>query len=163
MSLDRIREKVANARINNEEGSDIITTLFMIPFIIGLIFVLIDVSSYFQTRSTVQNAARDGARTVALYGGSASNIPLNTTGKTVAQVTLSRIYANGKCLSSHCTAAPTVTCGPSKAISLSADAYCTITYHYQSVGGTLVQWLGFRGLLDAPINVTSTFKVETQY
>jgi len=165
MILNTIREKLNTRRdVNTEEnGSDVVVTLFMIPFVIGLVFSLIDVSSYFQTRSEVQNAARDGARQVALYGGSSKGITLNTSGKDVSTTVMARIYANGGCIPSGCTTAPRVTCGPNKATSLNADAYCTINYNYRSFGGALVEWLGFDNILSRQINITEKFKVETRY
>jgi len=161
--LQMIRNRFTDSRLNHEEGNDIVITLFMLPFVLGLIFSLIDISSYFQVRSTVQNATRDGARQVALYGGSSNNIPLNTTGKNVSQMVKDKLYNGTNCIPSSCPTPPVVTCGPGKATNLNADAYCDVTYRYNSVGGNLVQWLGFGGLLSAPIKTHESFKVETKY
>lgn len=146
-----------------EEGSDIVTTLFMIPFILGLIFVMVDVSSYFQARSAVQSIVRDGARQVALYGGQAANIPLNEADKSVANQVRSRLWQNGQCVVSACTSAPVVVCGPNRATSLNADAFCRVTYSYRGFGGGLVQWLGFGAVIDPPFEIEERFKVETKY
>jgi hypothetical protein len=135
----------------------------MIPFALGLIFALIDVSSYFQTRSTVQNITRDGARQVALYGGSSSSIPLNTNGQDVNVGVYNKLYRDGGCVPSNCPTPPTVECGPGMATDLNVDAYCKVTYYYSSVGGGLVQWLGFGTILSTPIQTNESFKVETKY
>lgn len=159
----KLRKRMVARNRNHEQGSDIITTLFMIPFVLGLIFVLVDVSSYFQTRSTVQNITRDGARQVALYGGNGTNVPLNSTQRTVAAAVYERLYADGSCQVSNCANPPVVTCGPQIARNINDDAFCRVTYYYQSVGGGLVQWLGFGDLLAAPIQIEESFKVETRY
>lgn len=164
--LSKIRQIVSRRDIDTEEqGSDVVVTLFMIPFVLGLIFALIDVSTYFQTRSQIQNIARDGARQVALYGGQSKSVPLNTTGKDVVTTVKDRVYKNGACVPSGCPSGytPTVTCGPNKATNLNQDAYCTINYRYRGFGGSLVSWLGFDTILSQQINITEKFKVETQY
>lgn len=162
--LQALRTRTTRPRLRREDGSaDIIVLLFTIPFILGLIFSLIDISSYFQTRSTVQNITRDGARQVALYGGSSSSIPLNTSGSDVNTSVYNKLYQNGACLPSNCSAPPTVECGPGMATDLNADAYCKVSYRYGSVGGGLVEWLGFGTLLSYPIETNESFKVETKY
>lgn len=160
--MKKIRERLEAAR-NYEEGSDIVTTLFMIPFVLGLIFVLIDLSAYFQARSSVQSIVRDGARQVALYGGQAASIPLNESGVQVATQVKNRLWTKGKCVVSGCTSQPTVVCGPNRATSLNADAYCRVTYRYRSFAGGLVYWLGFGAVLDPPFTIEERFKVETKY
>lgn len=159
--MNKLRSKII--RRSRENGNDIITTLFMIPFTLGLIFILIDVSSYFQARSTIQNIVRDGARQVSLYGGQAANVPLNQSGTDVASKVESRLWANNVCVVSGCTAPPIVTCGPNLATSLNDDAFCRVTYHYRSFGGGLVYWLGFGAVVDPPFTIEESFKVETKY
>lgn len=150
-----------------EEGSvDIIVTLFFLPFLLALVFSIIDVSLYFQVRAQVENITRSGARQVALYGGTSPNIPLNIQivgGKNISNIVLAKLYSNGHCTLSGCSKPPTVSCSPLKANSLSNNATCTSTYNYEPVGGSLVKWLGFGNIVSQQINITETFKVETRY
>jgi Flp pilus assembly protein TadG len=163
--LNTIRKKVAARRPANleESGNDIVVTLFMLPIVLGVIFSGIEVSTYFQARAEVQNITRDGARQVALYGGTSESIVLNQTGKNITQTVYNRLYTNGHCTVSACAKAPTVTCGPSKATSLNDDAYCTVEYFYQNMGLALVEWLGYDKIVNNPIKITEQFKVETRY
>lgn len=167
----KIRERFLNKRNHNgkEHGSDLVVTLFMIPFFIALLFAIVDVSSYFQTKTQVQNITRDGARLVALMGGSSSEIPLNKekfggSGKSVTTYVQGRLVdSGGKCTISACTEAPKVTCGPTRANQLNQDAFCTVVYHYSGVGGGIVAWLGFDAITNNVITSTETFKVETAW
>lgn len=167
MTLNTLRKRLTISRKNREDGSsDVVVTLFMIPFVIGLVFALIDVSTYFQVRSSVQNITRDGARQVALYGGASETIALNretTGGKNITAVVMNQLWQDGNCTLSGCTVPPTATCGPNIAYSLNEDAYCTVTYNYNSIGGGIVAWLGFGAITGAEIKITETFKVETRY
>ena len=153
----------------NEHGSDLVVTLFMIPIFIAVLFSIIEVSTYFQTKTQVENIARDGARMVALFGGSSANISLNQDkfggqGKAVTAYVYSRLVdVNGNCTISGCKQPPVVTCGPSVASALNQDAFCTIDYYYSGVAGSIVNWIGFNAITDNPIHATATFKVETAW
>lgn len=166
MLLNTIKQKLKGQRLGRENGSDIIVTLFALPVVLAIVFSLIDVSTYFQTRAQVENITRDGARQVALYGGTSPSIPLNVQtlgGKDITATVLAKLWKNGNCTLSGCTKPPTVTCSPTQASSLSQDASCTVTYNYRSIGGALVSWLGFGNIVANQINITETFKVETRY
>jgi Flp pilus assembly protein TadG len=176
MNLLNIHKRFARNRFGRESGaSDIVVTLFMMPIVLGLVFALIDISSYFQVRAQVQNITRDGARQVALYGGTSPTIPLNvqkTGGTDVTSQVFAKLYKNGNCTLSACgsgtesgTAAksPSVTCTPSIARTLNANATCSVTYYYRSIGGGIAQNLGFGAIVSVPIKISETFKVETRY
>lgn len=156
--LNRLR-----ARRRDENGNDVITSVFMLPLIIGLIVTMIDVSTYFQARSEVQNITKNAARTIALVGGNSAKIPLNNLGKTPSDIARSQLWDGSKCLPTACSAAPTVTCTPNIARSLNQTVTCTTVYRYQSAGGALVQWLGFGDLLSVPIRAVETTRSETYY
>lgn len=166
MLINTLKQKLKEKRLGREHGSDIIITLFALPVVLAVVFSLIDVSSYFQTRAQVENITRDGARQVALYGGTSPSIPLNIQtlgGKDITATVLAKLWQNGNCTLSGCTKPPTVTCSPTQASSLSQDATCTVTYNYRSIGGALVDMLGFGNIVSTEIKVTETFKVETRY
>lgn len=166
--IQTIRKKLHFNR-DNETGSDIVTTIFLLPFFVALLFSIIDVSTYFQTRTQVQNVTRDGARLTALMGGTSSSIPLNqdkfgSGGQNVTNYVYSRLVnAGGYCVFSGCTTPPIVNCGPNVATNLTQDAYCDVTYHYSGVGGSIVTWLGFDQITGITIHSRETFKVETAW
>jgi Flp pilus assembly protein TadG len=148
-------------RTQNENGeADIIVTLFMVPFAVFLIFALINMSMYFQARSVVENIARDGARQVALYGGAAANVPLNNTGSAVSDLVFNRLYANGGCTQSNCTAPPRVTCTPNQASAAGQSVTCTITYYFSPIAN---DWFGFAAITAQPFTVTGQTISETGY
>lgn len=151
------------SRRRDERGNDLITSIFMIPIILGLIFVLIDVSVYFQARSEVQNVARDSARTIALLGGDSKSIPLNNLGAKPSELGLKSIWDGSKCLPSACSKKPTISCSPDKATQLNQQVTCRVNYFYQPAGGALVSWLGFGDLLTLPISSSEVFRSETFY
>lgn len=164
--ISKIRGRILGRRDNHDEGSDLVVTLFMIPFFIGLLFAIIDVSTYFQTKTQVQNITRDGARQIALYGGTSATIPLNVEkigGKAIQVVVFDKLYSGGNCTLSACSSPPVVTCGPNRATSINQDAFCTVKYNYVGVGGALVNLLGFNAITDNQIVAKETFKVETRW
>lgn len=151
-----------------ERGSaELVVTLITVPLLIALLFAIVNVSSYFQVRSEIQNEATNGSRLVALYGGSSTGAYRNTTGQSVQNIVLSKIYSNGKCTYSYCAKKPTVSCyvvvnGAKVAVAREAgqEAVCTITYTYSPVAPIT---LGFNGLFNIPVNVSATSVTETGY
>jgi hypothetical protein len=73
----------SSRRKSDAADSSIVSALFIIPLFLTVLFTMIDVSVYFSNRSTVQQVARDGARTVAIFGGNGTIGPCpNTIAKT---------------------------------------------------------------------------------
>lgn len=166
--LETIRKRIHVTNRDREEGSDVVTTLFLIPIFVALLFGIIDISTYFQTKTQVQNVTRDGARLVALMGGSSESIPLNIqkfggSGQNVTKYVYDRLVSNGECSFSGCNTLPTVTCGPNVANRLTQDAYCQVSYSYRGVSGAIISILGFDQIINQTIESKETFKVETAW
>lgn len=143
---------------NDERGDgEIITMLFFIPLLLAIIFTIIDISMYFSTRSSIQNAVRDGARQVALYGGNSKSIPLNTTGKNVNVTVKKKITALGN------VSNVTTSCTPSKATSLNQEVSCTASYQITSITGGFPSILGLGSIFNHTLTITETFNTETYY
>lgn len=165
--LTKINERITRRR--DEKGNDVVVTLFMIVFFIGLLFAIVEVSTYFQTKTQVHNITRDGARIVALMGGASNSISLNKekfggNGVNVANYVRDKLAdSNGNCIVSRCTQPPVVTCGPTVATQLTADAYCSVTYYYGGVTGNLIGLLGFDAITTQTIQTRESFKVETSW
>lgn len=49
--------------------STLVSTILVIPLILGILITMIDVAVYFGNRGQILNVARDGARQVAIFGG----------------------------------------------------------------------------------------------
>jgi len=164
--MKKLRDLISSS--NRESGSgELIVTLFTIPVLAMMLFGLINVSSYFQVRSGVQDIARDGARLVALYGGSTTAAYRNQSGENVATTVFNRLYKNGECTLSYCSTIPTVTCnvivnGVASAVATDAGqvATCTVRYRYSSVAPV---GLNFDQLFATPITIEATTVTETGY
>lgn len=150
-------------KIRDESGStEVVTTLIMIPLVLWLILSLIDVSLYFQARTSVQNVARDASRQVAVWGGNDSNLkPYQGSVSTNAYNSLYNVNT-GKCTVGACSQPPTVTCTPSIAPNAGTEARCTVVYHYKAInpGNPLT---GFTGFMNKPITITEVARSETGF
>lgn len=151
----------------NESGSaEVISMIFVMPFLLFLILALVDVSLYMNTRTSVQNVTRDAVRQSANWGGTSANIRLNPTGLNTAQLIKNRLYnsSTGKCKYSGCTTPPVVTCTPAKASTAGTDISCTVTYKYKTVVPGL-DLLGFSTLTSNPdgFKITEHNITETGY
>lgn len=166
--LKKRLNQIFNRTKVNEDGNDVVTLLFVLPIIVTLLFTMIDVSYYLQTRSMIQSAAQDGARMVALYGGQAADIPLNKYGKSVENLILPKVYdaENNKCVPSSCLEVPVVTCTPdvvTESMGLGTEVSCNIRYVFAPASLGLAKLIGFDSLLASEINVTQTSVSETYY
>lgn len=57
-------------RLRSDRGdSTIVSLVFVIPLLLGLLFTIFDISCYFANRAYVQTVAHNGARTVSIMGG----------------------------------------------------------------------------------------------
>lgn len=57
-------------RLRGDRGdSTIVSLVFVIPLLLGLLFTIFDISCYFSNRAYIQTVAHNGARTVAIMGG----------------------------------------------------------------------------------------------
>ena len=142
-----MQDKIRNLmKRRNENGSaEIITTLFVMPFLLYLILALVDISLYMNTRSSVESVTRDGVRQAAMWGGTSEKVRLNPTGKSVGTIIFDRLYTGGKCTYSNCIEPPSVTCDSLQVSNAGTPITCTVTYKYKSVvpGMSL---LGFEGI-----------------
>ena len=160
----KIRERLSIAAQlkNKEAGDSVVTSLFMIPFAIFLLFAMVNMSMYFQARGQVQNIARDGARQVALYGGNSNTVARNNTGADVSTLTYSRLYnsSTGRCSVSGCSRPPVVTCAPNVAGDAGQDVWCEVTYYFTPVATDI---FGFGDITAQAFKVRETYVSETGY
>lgn len=158
--INKLRERLF--RRNENGSSELPVTLVMLPFAVFLIFALIDVTFYMQTRAQVQNILRDGTRQVALYGGNSAALPLNTTGKPVSQLIYETLYNGQRCTKSFCTAPPVVSCTPEVATIVGQQVTCTVRYAYSPVAHD--GFFGFSTFITSPpYTLSETSISETRY
>ena len=57
-------------KLRRDKGdSTLVSTIIVLPLILGILITMIDVAVYFSNRGQMLNIARDGARLTAIYGG----------------------------------------------------------------------------------------------
>lgn len=154
--MQRLTKKI------NERG-DIVQTILLAPFIIGLLFAIINMSAYFTVRGQIQDAAKDGARMVALYGGNNAQqtIVNNKTKKNVQDIIKDRLWQDGKCTLSYCYSEPVVTCTPERVESPGEEVSCRIEYTYAAIAPSLLpldKWMA-----GTKINVEQKYVSEVGY
>lgn len=148
------------SRRTHREDGEIVETVLIVPFVVFLLFAFINMSMYFQARGTVQNIGRDGARQVALYGGSLSTVPRNNSGQDVTQTVFNKLYSSGHCTISGCSRPPRVTCTPAQATAAGQDVSCTIIYYFSPVAN---DYFGFAAITAQPFTIQEHFISETGY
>lgn len=66
--------KALRAKLDSDRGdSTLVSTILVIPLILGILITMIDVSVYFSNRSQVMNMSRDAVRIVSIYGGNGTD------------------------------------------------------------------------------------------
>lgn len=170
----KVIQKMRSLRKTEDGASELVTTLFMLPLALFLILSLIDVSLYFNARSTVQNDTREGVRQAAMWGGTGAKntVRLNPGNTTTAQNIKNVMYdsATGKCKQGGCTKAPVVSCKTITSASANASVAkkagdrvtCTTTYYYKTVTPGS-DYFGFGAITGSSITITETALSETGY
>lgn len=66
--------KAIRKKMTSDRGdSTLVSTILVIPLILGILITMIDVSIYFADRSQLMNMSRDAVRTIAIYGGNGTS------------------------------------------------------------------------------------------
>lgn len=135
-----------------------------------LILGMIDLSLYFQSRTTAQNMARDAVRQVAMWGGTETRLTPYNVESTLEESLLS---VSGQM---RATDAPAATCGlgqpstqtPSTnrtnvavATEAGQNAYCIVTYNYSPISSSIIP--GFNQILTNDVTIIEQGKTETGF
>jgi Flp pilus assembly protein TadG len=144
-------------KLKSEKGlSEATTAIFVLPIILGALFVMLDVGFYMRSRSMLDTVVQDVVRGVALDGGN-NNPRTNIIGEPWSQKGLRNLQnacTNGTI---RCEAAApiTLTCGPNQANNVGAEVWCeaTITYNVISPLSEGPLGMGLQGLYSEPITV----------
>lgn len=152
--------KIFRRRRNDRADSTIVTFVIVFPLFFSFLITMIDTSVYFANRSIVQQTARDGARTIAIFGGSGdatTQSPLEqaygtpiactaaelakTTNRTAAECSVYRRLNQGAGLTSVVFPDGAVNCGPYRADTVGQTTYCQITWNYNGVPGAVTNFI----------------------
>lgn len=141
----------------NEKGAaNVVSLMLGIIILLSLMVSALDASMYFMTRSQIQAAARDGARSVAIFGGAGeagangkitelqkaygnieacNDVPHTATnGRIVECEVYSQLTERGGMLSNGSISK--VTCGPVVTEAMGTPTYCDIQWKYESLPGS---------------------------
>lgn len=151
--------KYTRNKLKSETGaSSTIEMLFIMLFLFWILLTIVDLGFYFNTRYTVSNAAQNGARTAAVFGGvntSISNkygvqdwntnlcphteIPIDNVVECMVYKELSETVntVNSKVIS--------IDCGPEKTSGIGDRTYCEIEFKYNGIAGSAMSFQGMTG------------------
>lgn len=140
-----------------------IETLIVLPFIFFLLCTIIDFGFYMTNRVVISNAAQQGARLVALYGGEEPTAISKTYGSGIrpSQRVKEEIAKSNKSLVGISEEdIKSITCSPGATTQLGQVTSCTVVYHSEPIPGSAVYL--FRPTGDVTVTMTSVAEVKTR-
>lgn len=122
-------------RFSKDSGAaNTVSFIVIIFFIMMMLISFIDVGLYFNVKNEMQAAAENGARNVAIYGGTGGNLRASKSG-VVPAVDVVKKSINSKFQgTSKLVKVQDVTCTPIKAIA-GNEVSCTVKYVYTGLAG----------------------------
>lgn len=152
--------------------SEAAATIFILPLMIALIFVLIELGFNLQYRAKVDNIVQDTVRSISNEGGVywpktytgpakyGTGAMAGTGWEGYARDRLTALCGTVNSVSSRCSSAPTITCTPQIAAYAGVEAKCTVTFPYKPVASFMsnnpAMNLGFGGIWSKPFTTTVT-------
>ena len=123
-------------RIKEDSGAANSVSFIVIIFAVMLIMVsFIDMGVYFNVKNEMQSAAENGARNVALYGGTQTTLRDVKGGKKAEEVVLESINEKFSDGSSKTVEVQTISCDPSGGASAGDKVWCRVDYIYRGLIG----------------------------
>ena len=127
-------------RVKKDDGaSHIISFMFIMFFTMIIILSFLDIGIYFNTKSELQGAAENGARNVALYGGTEGSFRAVKRGegaleaKDVVTASIKSNYdANAR--GTQVVNVKSVECGPDST-NAGSPVWCKVSYKYNGIAG----------------------------
>lgn len=131
-------------RVKEDRGAaNTVSFIVIILFVMTMLVSFIDVGIYFNTKNEMQSAAENGARNVALYGGTEGALRaersasgrVNTPQEVVVQ-SIKTNYApeNAETKVIEFNGVEDVDCGPGKSPA-GNQVYCEVSYKYNGLAG----------------------------
>ena len=160
----KLTSRILRRRRSDRADSTIVTFVLVLPLFFSFIITMIDTSVYFADRSIIQQAGRDGARTIAIFGGggdATTQSPLEKAyGQSIdPQCAAGGVYASkltngtavecnvflrlnqGSGLTSVEFPDGAINCGPYKADTVGETTYCEISWIYHGVPGSVMNFI----------------------
>lgn len=123
-------------RIRNDRGAaNTVSFIVIIFFIMVMLVSFVDVGLYFNVKNEMQAAAENGARNVAIYGGTAGSLRGTRNPKEAEDVVKNSISEKFNTGGTSAMAQVTnVECGPSVEPA-GGEVWCVIEYDYVGLAG----------------------------
>lgn len=124
-------------RLRSDEGAANSISFMVIIFFVMLIMVsFIDMGMYFNVKNEMQSAAENGARNVALYGGTATSLRATkkaTKAETVVSNSINDKFRKGG--RSKTVTVKNISCGPGRGVAAGDKVWCRVEYQYKGLIG----------------------------
>lgn len=170
--------KFLKKRSKNEKGdATLISLIVALPIVLLVLFTLIDSGLYFMNSQSISSAARDAARTVAIYGGNGNSSKYTTIEKAYSVGTkctsdTKKLTASGT--STECAlvdllgSSPMlsgvkinkVSCGPPVTTGIGQDVTCTVQWDYSGIPGSAISFIKSPTTGKSPFESNTTIGVS---
>lgn len=131
----KVKERLK--RVKEDHGaSHIISFMFIMFFTMIIILSFLDIGIYFNSKGELQNAAENGARNVALYGGTEGSFRAAKGGTPAVDVVRASIKSNFEATSrgTQVVQVNSIECGPGST-GAGAPVWCKVSYKYNGIAG----------------------------
>lgn len=154
-------------KLRGDRGdSSVVSTIIVIPLLLGLLFTIIDISIYFANRSYIQTVASSGARTVAIMGGNGSALQATAIEKKYGEdrkYNCDQVKSDYRAATAKTTASTAIECGlmvdlqyasglvnstitsvkctPSSTSAIGQRTSCAIQWNYAGTPGSALSFL----------------------
>lgn len=139
--------KLLNKIKEDKGASNTVSFIIIILFVMILLVSFIDVGVYFNAKNELRSAAENGARNVALYGGTGGDLrDVRTDASAAEDIVWASIHTNYQPsgASSPVVVIKDVSCGPTRAAEAGDEVWCEIKYQYNGLAGNFGLF-GFAG------------------
>lgn len=140
--------KLLNKIKEDRGASNTVSFIIIILFVMILLVSFIDVGVYFNAKNELRSAAENGARNVALYGGTGGDLRKYVRSDVSAadDIVWASIHTNYQPSesSSPVVVIKDVSCGPDEAKEAGDEVWCKIKYQYNGLAGNFGLF-GFAG------------------
>lgn len=127
----------------DKAAAQTVTFMVIMLFVMAMLISFIDVGLYFNVKNEMQSAADNGARNVALYGGTntqlrafrSQNRHLGAQLKTAEEVVQDSINDRFQGSDAHMARVNSIECGPPSVSAAGNEVFCRVNYTYIGIAG----------------------------
>lgn len=154
-------KKIQLARKSKKDDGAAETVSFIVImfFVVVMLISFIDAGIYFNVKNEMKAAAENGARNVALYGGTEGDLRNSRSGANPAVDVVWNSITTSATSSIVKVKKTDISCGPKNSYA-GDNVYCDVTYRYTGVAGKF--GLFYLGGSDITIKGSATSEVNTK-